>query len=175
MSAALKISVYASFIICLCCASVHMQVYKMYCMVKLAKHLFQIKCRNWGKIALGSGYFTNILHCTSIQTQYWLFRVCGVGVRLKWKVFMWLGARTSWPLKDIWPVELTIPRYYQRKTLQLRLTNGEVMTHDFWHKRATQSVRSRRHIFQRRMLLPTSKSLCALWSWGTGVVLDCFS
>lgn len=63
-------------------------------------------------------------------------------------VFMWLGARMSWPLQDIWPVELTILRYYQSKTLQLRLTNGEVMTYDFWRKRATESIRSRRHIFK---------------------------
>lgn len=41
-----------------------------------------------------------------------------------------------------------MPRYYQSKTLQLRLTNGEVMTYDFWRKRATQSMKSRRHIFK---------------------------
>lgn len=54
----------------------------------------------------------------------------------------------NWPLKDIWPVELTILRYYQSKTLLLRLTNGEVMTYDFWLKRATESIRSRRQIFK---------------------------
>lgn len=62
--------------------------------------------------------------------------------------FMWLGARVSWPLKDISSVELTIPRH-QSKTLQLRLTNGEVMTYGLRHKRAAQSMKSRRHLFEQ--------------------------
>lgn len=67
---------------------------------------------------------------------------------VKRNFFKWLGVRMSWPLQNIWPVELTIQRYYQSKTLQLRLTNGEVMTYYFWHKRATQSMWLRRHVFK---------------------------
>lgn len=62
---------------------------------------------------------------------------------------MWLDARMSWPLKDIWSRELTVPRCYQSKTLRLRLSNEEVTTYALWHKRTTRSMKLERQLFKQ--------------------------
>lgn len=47
------------------------------------------------------------------------------------------------------------------KPLQCRVANGEVITYSLWLKRATGSLKSRRHFFRKACCLPASELLCA--------------